>query len=180
MAVLVVIMISPTGQWVSNMKRRSKAQGMTLVELILVMLVLATVLAISAPTLSRFFKGRALVEESRRMLALTRYGRSQAIALCVPMQLWIDAETGQYGLEPDPGYEIEDEKPIEYVLANSLYFEIDQNSFDEEGLAYIFFHEDGAIDYNSLQSLQIREENNGSMEIALAESGFGYLIEDGQ
>ena len=99
--------------------RRNARSGMTLIELIVVMWLLATVLALSTPTLSGFFRGRSLQEEGRRLLALTRYARSEAASRCVPMELWIDGAAGQYGLRPQSGYEDGDEstaKTVEFTV----------------------------------------------------------------
>ena len=67
-----------------------KPAAFTLIELVLVMVLLATLLAISAPTLSRSFKGRALEQEAVRLLAATVYAREEAVSQSLPMTLWID------------------------------------------------------------------------------------------
>ena len=73
----------------------------TLIELILVMTLLAIVLAVSSPALSKFFKGRGLDNESRRFLALTRHAQSRAVSEGVPMVLWFDPEARTYGVNAD-------------------------------------------------------------------------------
>src|SRR4051794_30959806 len=50
---------------------RSTQHGFTLIELILVMTLLMIVLAVSAPSLGSFFKGRNLDSEARRIYSLT-------------------------------------------------------------------------------------------------------------
>ena len=75
--------------------------GFTLLELMLVLALLSVVIAVQAPTLARFFRGRNLDAEAQRFLALTRYGQNRAVAEGVPMVLWMDAEAGQYGLEAE-------------------------------------------------------------------------------
>src|SRR5690348_10362592 len=46
----------------------------TLMELILVMTVLAVAVALTAPALAGFFRGRTLDSEARRLLSMTRQG----------------------------------------------------------------------------------------------------------
>src|SRR5689334_18148384 len=54
-------------------------RAFTLIELILVMALLAIVMAVSAPALSNFMRGRTLDSEARRFVSLTRYGQSRAV-----------------------------------------------------------------------------------------------------
>jgi prepilin-type N-terminal cleavage/methylation domain-containing protein len=90
------------------MTQRPSNQAFTLIELILVMTLLVIVLGVSAPSLSRFFRGRTLDSETKRFLALTRYGQSRAVSEGVPVVLWIDSKQGEYGLQADASYVEED------------------------------------------------------------------------
>ena len=99
--------------------------GFTLVELMLVMAMLASVLAVAAPSLARFFRGRNLNSEARRFLSLTRYGQSRAVSEGVPVILWIDSNHGVYGLEADTTYTEDDSKAVEYVLGDKLQIEVE-------------------------------------------------------
>ena len=159
------------------MKRLRHVRGLTLVELIVVMAMLATVMAISTPVLSRFFRGRTLDEEARRFLALTRYARSEAISRSVLMELWINPELSVYGLSPQNGYAFDDRKPIEFELADGLSFEVDRKTLDERGEAKIWFWPDGSIDGESLIELRIQQDDDGeTIEIVQAEFGMGYFV----
>jgi hypothetical protein len=151
---------------------------MTLVELILVMALLTTVMAISAPRLARFYTGRSLVEESRRFLALTRYARSEAVARSVPMELWIDADLGAYGLRPKVDLGIAREEPIEYHLAENLYFEVAPEDLDEDGITGMLFWPDGTLDLSSVEDLYIAEDEYTKTLIQQADYGLGYRIRD--
>src|SRR3954451_20071745 len=79
----------------------SRKRGFTLVELILVMALLAIVMAVSAPALSNFFRGRTLDSEARCLMSLTRYGQSRAVSEGIPMLLIIDTRRGAYRLQQD-------------------------------------------------------------------------------
>jgi type II secretion system protein H len=90
----------------NNSKAKSGgAPAFTLVELLLVMSLLVIVLAIAAPTLANFFRGRSLDNEARRLLAFTRYAQSRAVSEGIPMVLWFDEKGGVYGVEEETGYE---------------------------------------------------------------------------
>src|ERR1039458_6663663 len=95
-------------------------RGFTLIELILVMALLTIVISLTAPKLSRFFHGRTLDSEARRLLALTRSGQSRAVSEGVPMDLWVDAELGTFGLEAEPSYETSDPKAVDFTLDGGL------------------------------------------------------------
>ncbi|MGA4644903.1 pilus assembly FimT family protein [Limisphaera sp. 4302-co] len=99
--------------------------GFTLIELILVMAVLATVLAVAAPSLSRFFQGRKVEEEAMRFLALTRYAQSRAVAEGVPMLLWIDTGAGRYGLQAEWTWQEADPRALEYAMDPSVRAEVE-------------------------------------------------------
>lgn len=83
---------------------QASGRAFTLLELILVMALLLIVLAVAAPSLAQFFRGRFLDGEARRLLALTRYGQSRAVSEGVPVLLWLNAESNQYGLRIDPRF----------------------------------------------------------------------------
>jgi prepilin-type N-terminal cleavage/methylation domain-containing protein len=101
-----------------------QARGFTLIELILVMALLTIVISLTAPKLSRFFHGRTLDSEARRLLALTRSGQSRAVSEGLPMDLWVDAEQGTFGLEAEPSYETSDPKAVEFSLDSGLELEV--------------------------------------------------------
>jgi prepilin-type N-terminal cleavage/methylation domain-containing protein len=96
----------------------------TLIELILVMTILTIAVSITAPALAHFFRGRTLDSEARRLLALTRQGQSRAVSEGLPMELWIDATKGTYGLEAEPTYEQMDPKQVEVTLDSEMQIEV--------------------------------------------------------
>lgn len=186
------MMISPTG----NLRNANadRHQAFTLVELILVMALLTVVLGLAAPSLSRFFRGRALDTEAGRFLALTRYGQSRAVSSGLPMVLWIDRTEGEYGLREADGFgvdagqvrigtgrdtnEQEDQKPMEYRLAKDLSFDIDNHERITNGLAAISFSPDGSIDETSLKLVLIRDRDDSVLPIAQSRNRLQYEIAD--
>ena len=99
-------------------------QGFTLVELLLVMSLLTIVLAVSAPSLSGFFHGRALDSEARRLLALTRHAQGRAVSEGIPMLLWLDSRQSAYGVEEEAGYTDRDEQAMHYDMNGELGLEV--------------------------------------------------------
>jgi prepilin-type N-terminal cleavage/methylation domain-containing protein len=162
--------------------RNGRRRAMTLIELICVLGLLSVVVTLAAPSLSPFFRGRRLDEEARRMLALTRYARSEAISRCVPMELWVDSESGAYGLTPQAGYEFDDgKKAIEFQLGDQLQFVIDSQMLVEGNTAKVVFLPDGTIDEElseaPLESFLIQDTSRGeALEILRSETGMGYEI----
>jgi len=75
-----------------------RAGAFTLLELIAVLVLVSTVLAIAAPSLRGFVRGRQTAEAAASVLALTRLARSRAASWGCPHRLNFDAEAGTYGL----------------------------------------------------------------------------------
>src|ERR1035441_3262771 len=116
-----------SGQPVSGRATRFAHQarhGFTLIELILVMALLTVVISLTAPRLSRFFHGRTLDSEARRLLALTRSGQSRAVSEGIPMDLWVDTEQGRFGLEAEPSYDTTDPKAVNFTLDGGLQLQV--------------------------------------------------------
>lgn len=84
------------------------------------MAILVIVLAMSATSLQKFFKGRTLDSEARQFLALTRYAQSRATSEGMPITLWINKKAGTYGAKINVNYEQVDSKAIEFTLARDL------------------------------------------------------------
>lgn len=162
----------------------------TLVELILVMALLTIVMAVAAPSLSRFFRSRDIETEAGRFLALTRYGQSQAVSLGKPMVLWVDPKEGCYGLDE------QGTTPANRVGGNrngtqagvsdgtGRYFELREHSSIEvestqpltNGLASIRFTPDGAIDEDSVREVFIRDDEDGAIPILQSRNRLYYEI----
>ncbi len=71
---------------------------MTLLELILVMMILSTVLAMAAPSLRGFFISRRGDDAAAQILAMTQYARSQAVSEGIIYRLNFDVQERTYWL----------------------------------------------------------------------------------
>jgi len=78
--------------------RKVPRQGFTLLELILVMVILSTVLAMAAPSLRGFFASRQTQDAAAQLLTLTQLARSQAVCEGTNYRLNLNAEEGKYWL----------------------------------------------------------------------------------
>jgi type II secretion system protein H len=164
--------------------------GFTLVELILVLAMLAAVVALAAPRLARFFRGRNLESEAWRLLGLTRYGQSRAVADGMPMVLWIDTAQSRYGMRAETGYLETDPKSVQFTLAEDLELQVEplqtrlQSDWRQTpstvagNLPFIRFRPDGFIDESSREWLLLREKNDeGAVWIALGRNRLNYEIQ---
>ncbi|MHC4647283.1 MAG: GspH/FimT family pseudopilin [Planctomycetota bacterium] len=73
-------------------------KGFTLLELVLVMVILSTVLAMAAPSLRGFFASRQTQDAAAQILALTRLARSRAVCEGTAYRLNLDDKRGEYWL----------------------------------------------------------------------------------
>jgi len=175
--------------------RKAALRAFTLIELILVMTLLAIVLAISAPSLSKFFKGRGLDNEARRFLALTRQAQSRAISEGVPMVLWFDSESRTYGLNADKTFIEEDPKADQFTIEPSVEIEVQHSAeakavaqssqfrnekLETTGVHSLRFNPDGFASAGSPEIVVFRQEGNGELLVAQTRNRLSYEIQPGQ
>jgi len=77
---------------------RSCVRGFTLLELIVVLVLISTVLALAAPSLRRFAHGRETTDAANHLLALTHLARSQAATQACIWRLNVDTQEAVYWL----------------------------------------------------------------------------------
>ncbi len=175
-------------------KSPSLQVAFTLIELIMVMTLLVVVVAVAAPSLAGFFRGRAVNAEARRMLSLTRLGQSRAVSEGVPMVLWVDTTEKKYGLEEDSSFTDNDTKAVEYgfdgnvtveigasdtalsaFTANTLFGSL-QSSSKHASLPQIRFQPDGAIDDVSRETFRLMDRDGGSLWLTISSNRMNYEI----
>ena len=84
-------------------RRAVRKAGFTLLELILVMLIVAIVLSIAAPSLRMFANARPVANAAAQFVALTDYARSQAISEGRTYRLNLDPDKGLFWLTAQEG-----------------------------------------------------------------------------
>ena len=164
-------------------------RAFTLIELILVMALLVIVIAVAAPSLSRFMRGRTLDSEARRFVSLTRYGQSRAVSEGVPVVLWINTRQGSYGLRQEAGFTEQDAKAVDFLLGKDLRVEVAGLPAQHGPLAQaratrqtdpnspmLRFPPDGFIDETSPQSVVLRDQRGESIWITQSRNRLNYEI----
>ncbi|MGB0582625.1 MAG: pilus assembly FimT family protein [Limisphaerales bacterium] len=156
--------------------RRPTQNAFTLIELILVMGVLATLAAIVIPRFSGFLKGQDISMESKRFVALTQSAHNEAISSGLAQTLWINPNNRTYGLRETAGYsELTNSGKI-YSLGDNLQFELDSFAARTLGEFAIRFLPDGDIEEGSVTNLAIERLNEERMWIGLNTNGFDFEI----
>lgn len=121
-------------------------RAFTLLELVIVLMVLALIMAAAAPSLGGWNRGQRLQNAAERILSAGRWARSEAIATAMPHQLEINAGAGTYRVTrrdgqqwvPAPG-----EFGRDTTLPAGLSFELTRE--DLSGLPAIDFYPNGRI-----------------------------------
>lgn len=176
--------------------------GFTLVELLLVLALLAIVLSVGLPTLSKFFKGRTLEVEGRRLLALTHHAQARAVSEGIPMELWVDEDEKAYGLEAEPGWEDHDARAVEFKLGENLSIEtrqtnvvtqavgsllaerllksgetrVSESQARRQNLPTFRFLPDGSFDLTSPAGIILSDPSGAKLELRLARNRLSYEI----
>ena len=168
--------------------RHAAAAAFTLIELTLVLALLAIVAALTAPQMVVFFRGRALNEEARRVLALTHYAQSRAVAEGVPVVAWFDPAKSVYGQHIEAGYVNQDAQASSFSVESSLTLEApvtttapatepgDEGPSQTADLPVIRFTPDGYYDYSSLPKLVLRQGTEAALELVPTANRLGYEI----
>ena len=158
------------------MIRVRSAQGFTLVELIIVMTLLAIVAAIAVPSLSRSMRQRNLDEEATRLLALTEYGRDEAVSQGVPMIVWIDAKSQRYGIEPKAGFDSDEARARDYAMNPDVQIEIDKAAASGGIVEAMEFGPDGALTTSSVDSVRLVDRFKSAITVSRTTDGWSYEL----
>lgn len=152
------------------------------------MTLLMIVLAVSAPSLGSFFKGRNLDSEARRIYALTSYAQSRAVSEGIPMLVWFDARQKMYGLRAASSYLPVDPKAIEFAMDRDLQMEVRNPQFTSGVLLAPFidravgnrpmirFRPDGSIAETSPQSVIVVQGQTDAIQIGINTNNVRYEI----
>jgi type II secretion system protein H len=158
------------------LKNNDTPRGFTLVELIIVMALLAIVMAISAPSLSRSLRQRNLDHEAVRFIGLTEYARNEAVSQGIPMFVWIDPNTSHFGVSPKAGFTVNESRTREYAANSDLHFEMDQTQLIQGLVHVVEFAPDGAPGTVITESVRILDRFNESVTVALTTDRWSYEV----
>ncbi len=173
-------------------RRRSAAPrgkaAFTLIELIVVMLLLAIGALFVAPSMSSFIRGRSLNFEARRMLSLTHYAQSRAVAEGMPVLLWFNPANSSYGVGLLGGYAAGDDRPQQFEAEPGVTFSAptgetppvseqdDEKLGLPEGLPVIRFNPDGFFDEVSVRRILLQQGNEHAIELVQKADQLGYEL----
>jgi type II secretion system protein H len=164
-------------------KRPGAGRGFTLIELILVLALLAIMTSLAAPSLSSFFRGRALDAEARQLLSLTHAGRSRAVATGFPELLWLDAAGHSYGLVAETASAshagTSDSGAEEFTYNDQLRIDaVDATPLPVNGrsLPAIRFLPDGTIDDNSASKFRLTASDGDTLWLIQSTNHWDYEI----
>jgi prepilin-type N-terminal cleavage/methylation domain-containing protein len=136
-------------------------KAFTLLELILVMIVLCTVLAMAAPTLRGFFSSRQLNDISEHIVSMTRYAKVHSVFEGKPYRLTFDLMQRQYWLSSlsDSQYErLKNNFGNYYPIPKEIEIDFDDVDYDR-GLYFLQFSPRG----HSKESRIRLQDNQGNI-----------------
>ncbi len=156
-------------------------RAMTLLELILVLGLLTMFVTMAAPALGRFFAGRSQLEEARRLVALARFARVEAIERAARAELWLEPEEGLFGLTlTGPPLGVDEPERI-YELNERFDLRVYDDAGEAvEGRTAIVFTPEGAIEAQSPFDLAIRDKDGYELPIERREDGLGFVLGEGR
>ncbi len=162
----------------------TRQRAFTLIELILVLALLTIATSLIAPSLSSFFRGRALDSEARQLLSLAHAGQSRAISTGFPMLLWIDSPGHAYGLEEEAGSKSGNSQPTdpkaeEFTFEEQLQIEAVNASplpVNGRSLPAIRFLPDGSIDESSASTLRLASNSGDTLWLIESTNRLSYEI----
>ncbi len=167
-----------------RLKPAFRRTAFTLIELILVLALLAIITSFTAPSLSRFFRGRTLDSEARQLLSLTHAAQSRAVSDGFPVLLWLDTPQRQYGLQLETssqtsGSQDIDPKAEQFSFDDTLKIEAVNASavtLNGHSVNAIRFLPDGTTDETSPTTLRIASRNGDVLWLIQATNRLSYEI----
>jgi len=116
----------------------------TLIELVIVMAVVGTILAVTAPNLAGFVHGRSVREEARRLVAVTRRAAAVAASQSCRTIVWLEPDTGIYGWRRVETYDEDGADEVSFTAADGITLTV--SPVPEEGTCEITFRPDGGVE----------------------------------
>ena len=147
----------------STTGRPTDGRGFTLLELVIVMVVLCTALAMVAPSLRGFLRGRRIEDAADQIVALTRYARSQAVADATTYLWSYDSSARAHGLSRLEGQTFVPlglEMGRAFLLPEDIVLALELTAgVTSQGIG---FYSDGSAD---LAAIRLRDETGAEIHI---------------
>lgn len=158
------------------MRKQPLAPAFTLVELIVVMALLAIVMAVAAPSLSRSLRQRHVDEQATRFLALTEYARDEAISQGVPTVIWFDPGEGRFGVQAKAGFEGDDSRFREFSIDPDIQFGLDKADRKNGVIEAIEFAPDGMPSTASVELIDLQDRFGSAVSVVRTTDRWAYQI----
>ena len=138
-----------------------RKHAFTLLELILVMVILSTVLALSGPSLRGFFASRKTQDAAAQILALTQLARTWAVSDGNPVRLNFDDKEQSYWLTVQKGgtYErLKTEMGQMFFLPPGTEFDLDdlENQEEDGGNPFVTFSPQSVVTAGTIRLIDRR------------------------
>lgn len=140
------------------------------------MALLATIMALAAPSLVRSFRGRTLDQEATRLLALTEYARDEAASQGVPMTVWIDEENRRVGVEAKAGFVGNAHRRKDFALHDDVHFDKLEIAAALGLARAVEFAPDGTLDPASIASMRLVDRFDSGIVVQMTADKMGYEI----
>lgn len=141
-----------------------RLRAFTLLELILVMIILCTVLAMAAPSLRGFFSSRQLNDFSEQIIIMTRYAKVHSVFDGNYYRISFDPGEGIYWMSSLNGsqYErLENNFGKYYQIPSEIEMDFDKIE-GENGIYYLTFNPRG---YSSESRIRLEDNQENILEI---------------
>ncbi len=141
--------------------RRPQA-GFTLIELIVVLGLLATIAALAAPRLTGSSRLQSVKREAGRMAGLTVYAQRQALSRAVPMVVWILPDDGIYGVAPVGSFAILVGDEREFKVAEGIRIKVENTPTTAERIEMVRFLPDATLAEGYLQTVNLYDDHGNT------------------
>ena len=156
-------------------KQYVRLKAFTLLELILVMIILCTVLAMAAPSLAGFFSSRQVSDVAEHILVMTRYAKVQAIFSSNIYRIYFDPMKRRYWVSSlsESEYErLENGYGNYYPMPTDIEFEFEDVEKDG-GTYYLQFDPKG---YSRESRIRLLDERGNELEIICRSPSENYEV----
>ena len=126
------------------------------------------------------------LQEARRLLTLTHYAQSPAVAEGVPIEVWFDATNNRYGATIGAGFSTEDPRAVAYEVDADIIvsltteegpepYEVTETFESAPDIAVVFLP-DGLVQPDSATLLRLEHTDGNALNVALNQMGTSYEI----
>jgi len=146
----------------------------TLFELIVVMTLVATMVAIAAPNLRMFIRGRSVVEDARRLLAATRAAGSVSVSRGVPVTLWVEPQNSRFELVSWSGEDDAFARIAAHTVSDTVRLRIETHSGTDntENRYSVVWTPDGILDTGDLRAIVVEDRYATDARVVFAPDEF--------